>query len=471
MNVKPDLPIDSGTGLPSEAVRASAAPEQARRFEEAMLRQSRKAADRGTGPLRAAAARTNAGPSRTTREQAVGLAAETAIPLEENTTRPEGNPADSPEDPHAGSPREDAAPTDPGPVRMNRAPARRGRGGEAAPYQDRFDGWRSDRTPSSDSRSGSTRAERRENNPREVDRKDNPEEDEQGGEEAVVSKPLVGAPVLEGEKAFVPAAAATPTGDATALVDGVAARTTDQPKLAQPKVIRRDGLRNPALAANPAATNAGDASAGPTAEASKPATVTTGRTETPFGGDLKMIADPILAQVAKRVVVRRGEAGTTPAHAPGDAVLQGLQRAAAGAEAQVSENSPVNRLAGSIEMWLARPRGEELGPRQARFEINLGQGQTAQIQVVHDGDQLRVNLAAPNEQLRAWLQDNGGALQQRLQQRGGLNVEVRIGGQTFSGDSHDGRSRQQRDIFEELNDDGARFNKPLHMLYGKRGSR
>lgn len=356
--------------------------------------------------------------------------------------------------------------------RMNRTSmARKDNGGAATPHQDAYNGWTTSVDRGSSSSTRETRTEREDAPEREPRSEEERDEKKPRRDTAVDVKPLVETPQLEGEEPVALPLLAGP--DAKPTVEATLTEPKflpEQPLPTKPTLVTRDGAARAPLGSAATPNLVGDTQTPLKTETASTQLKGESAPETVLGGDLDLMADPALAKLAKRVVVRRGEQPTTTAHAPGDAVLHGLQRMAGGGEMQTTETSPVNRLAGAVEMWLARPRGEELGIRQARFEVVLPQGQTAQIQVIHDGDQLRVNLNAPNEQLRAWLQDNSSALQQRLQQRGGLNVEVRIGGQAFDGDPRDGRSRQQRDVYEELNDDGARFNKPLHMLYGKRGS-
>lgn len=182
------------------------------------------------------------------------------------------------------------------------------------------------------------------------------------------------------------------------------------------------------------------------------------------------LADAELAQLARRVIVRQAPE-TNVSAAPGDAILHGWQRLTGEPVHTQTPAQPVSRLAGAVEMWLSRNQGTHPAVRQARFEVVLPQGEIAQIQVHRDGDGLQVRLTGPGDQINTWLHENSQALQQRLQQRTGLDVAVRVDGHGGHDPHQDGRSRQQRDLYQELDDDGARFNRPLRQSHGKRGSR
>lgn len=176
-----------------------------------------------------------------------------------------------------------------------------------------------------------------------------------------------------------------------------------------------------------------------------------------------------LAALARRVIVRR-EPQSRDAAAPGDAILHGWQRLGGDTVTSTSPANQVGRLAGAVEMWLARTQGAVPAVQQARFEVVLPQGDVAKIQVFRDGDGLQIRLAGSGDQVNTWLHDHSQALQQRLQQRTGLDVAVRVDTHAGQDNQQDGRSRQQRDLYEELNDDGARFNRPLPQIQTKRGA-
>ncbi len=174
-----------------------------------------------------------------------------------------------------------------------------------------------------------------------------------------------------------------------------------------------------------------------------------------------------LAALARKVIVRR-EPQSRDAAAPGDAILHGWQRLAGDAVKSTASANQVGRLAGAVEMWLARTQGAEPAVQQARFEVVLPHGDVAKIQVHRDGDGLQIRLAGSGDQVNTWLHDHSQALQQRLQQRTGLDVAVRVDAHAGQDAHQDGRSRQQRDLYQEL-DDSARFNRPLSQSQSKRG--
>lgn len=140
---------------------------------------------------------------------------------------------------------------------------------------------------------------------------------------------------------------------------------------------------------------------------------------------------------------------------PADAIIQSFQKlsrpdstaAADGAASSTNISKVAQEIADRILVSdVSRGGGEEV-----RISLKDSVMPGTEIRILKEGDSIRVEILTASNESHRLLSDNRGSLQDALRERvsDSVSVEVKFG-ESGAREERNGRSRQQRDLYEEM---------------------
>jgi type III secretion system needle length determinant len=153
------------------------------------------------------------------------------------------------------------------------------------------------------------------------------------------------------------------------------------------------------------------------------------------------------------------EPGALPLQQGGERILSGMRPAGEGApqamETQgVDRGAQLSELAGKIANRILVSTPNSAGGQEVRITLNENILPGTEIVIKRDAGQVQIQFMVSNADSQQFLNDQRGNLQQLLHNKlgDGVQVEVRTQQSGQGGDSGDGRSRNQRNLYQEMQD-------------------
>lgn len=140
----------------------------------------------------------------------------------------------------------------------------------------------------------------------------------------------------------------------------------------------------------------------------------------------------------------------------GDSILQAFQSRTVSTSkepaAAMASRSKISDVATQIADRILVSDPSLDGKQEVRIQLKESVLPGTEVRISKEGGSIRVELTTVNADSYRFLAEQQTGLQDHLKTRLGENVQVQVTTAETQGDTQDGRSRQQRDLYEELQD-------------------
>jgi type III secretion system needle length determinant len=176
-----------------------------------------------------------------------------------------------------------------------------------------------------------------------------------------------------------------------------------------------------------------------------------GETDRDLGRDADKFSD-----LMKKPLKKTGKNPGEKRDAAGDSILQAFQSRQANTPmeqpAAAASRSKISDVATQIADRILVSDASLDGKQEVRIQLKESVLPGTEVRISKEGGAIRVELATVNADSYRFLAEQQTGLQDHLKSRLGENVQVQVTTAETRGDTQDGRSRQQRDLYGELQD-------------------
>jgi type III secretion system needle length determinant len=144
----------------------------------------------------------------------------------------------------------------------------------------------------------------------------------------------------------------------------------------------------------------------------------------------------------------------TRSRSPSEAILQSLQTRSCSDSPAMADGVPsspsISKVAQEIADRILVSDISRGGGEEVRISLKDSVMPGTEIRIVKEGESIRVEILTTSNESHRLLSDHRGALQEALKERVSDSVSVEVKFHESEEEHRDGRSRQQRNLYEEM---------------------